>query len=89
MKDVKDKVVVITGGSTGIGFSFAGQFGREGAKIIICGLRENRLDEAVQSLRASGIEAEGTVCDVSKREDVETFADFAWDCIRFRRCRYE
>lgn len=79
MKDFKDKVVVITGGATGIGFSFAGQFGREGAKIIICGLRENRIDEAVQSLCASGIEAEGTVCDVSKREDVEKFADFAWD----------
>lgn len=79
MKDFKDKVVVITGGSTGIGFSFAGQFGREGAKIIICGLRQNKIDEAVQSLRASGIEAEGTVCDVSKRKDVETFADFAWD----------
>ena len=79
MKDFKGKVVVITGGSTGIGFSFARKFGHEGAKIIICGLRENRIDEAVQSLRASGIEAEGAVCDVSKREDVETFADFAWD----------
>lgn len=79
MKDFKDKAVVITGGSTGIGFSFAGQFGREGAKIIICGLRESRLDQAVQSLRASGIEARGAVCDVSKREEVEKFADFAWD----------
>lgn len=79
MKDFKGKVVVITGGSTGIGFSFAKQFGHEGAKIIICGLRENRIDEALSALKASGIEARGAVCDVSKREDVETFADFAWD----------
>ena len=57
MKDFKGKVVVITGGSTGIGFSFAKQFGHEGAKIIICGLRENRIDEALSALKASGIEA--------------------------------
>jgi NAD(P)-dependent dehydrogenase (short-subunit alcohol dehydrogenase family) len=78
MKDFKDKVVVITGGATGIGFSFARQFGKEGAKVVICGLRENRLQEAVKKLIDLGIEARFLIADVTKREAVEALADFAW-----------
>ena len=48
MKDFKNKVVVITGGATGIGFSFAKQFGNEGAKIVIAGIEEGRNLEAVK-----------------------------------------
>ncbi|MEW8585711.1 MAG: SDR family NAD(P)-dependent oxidoreductase, partial [Candidatus Thiodiazotropha sp.] len=57
MNNFKDKVVVITGGATGIGFGFARAFGKEGAKIIIAGRNENRLQEAVSYLTGSGIEA--------------------------------
>ncbi len=78
MKDFKDKVVVITGGATGIGFSFAKQFGKEGAKIVITGRRKNRLDEAVERLTQLGIEAKSKVCDVTRREQVEALADFCW-----------
>lgn len=35
MKDFKDKVIVITGGATGIGFGLAKAFGAEGAKIVL------------------------------------------------------
>ena len=35
MKDFKDKVVVITGGATGIGYSFAKRFGELGARLVI------------------------------------------------------
>ena len=35
MNNFKDKVVVIPGGATGIGFGFAKAFGMEGAKIVI------------------------------------------------------
>ncbi len=79
MKDFRDKVVVITGGATGIGFSFAKQFGAHGAKIVLAGRRRDRLDKAVAALGAQGVDAAGCVCDVSKRADVEALADFAWD----------
>jgi len=79
MKDFRDKVVVITGGATGIGFSFAKQFGNEGARVVIGGLRENRLQEAVEKLKALGVEARYCVSDVTKREQVEALADFAWE----------
>ncbi len=72
------KVVAITGGATGIGFSFAKQFGKEGAKIVIGARRENRLQEAVAKLKELGIEAAYAVCDVTKRDDLEAFADSAW-----------
>ena len=79
MKDFKDKVVVITGGATGIGYGFAEAFGKEGAKIIISARRENRLQEAVAGLTDLGIEAQYFTADVTKLEDVEALADFAWD----------
>jgi NAD(P)-dependent dehydrogenase (short-subunit alcohol dehydrogenase family) len=78
MKDFKDKVVVITGGATGIGFSFAKQFGGQGAKIVIAARRSERINESVKKLKAMGIEAKGTQCDVSIRAEVEALADFAW-----------
>ena len=79
MKDFKDKVVVITGGATGIGFSFAKQFGNEGAKVVIASRRKETVDSAVTQLKAYGIEAAGTTCDVSVYDQVEALADFAWD----------
>lgn len=79
MKDYKDKVVVITGGATGIGFGYAKAFGQEGAKIIISARRENRLQEAVAELEKLGIEASYKVADATSMEDTEALADFAWD----------
>jgi NAD(P)-dependent dehydrogenase (short-subunit alcohol dehydrogenase family) len=79
MKDFKDKVVVITGGATGIGFGFAKAFGQEGAKLVISGRRENRLQEAVEALSDLGVEAKYKVADATKLEDWEALADFAWD----------
>ena len=78
MKDFKDKVVVITGGATGIGFSFAKQFGRQGAKIVIAARRVERINESVKKLQAMDIEVAGTQCDVSVLAEVEALADFAW-----------
>ena len=79
MKDFKDKVVVITGGATGIGKAMADKFGAEGAKVIISARRENRLQEAVKDLADKGVDAHYKVCDVSKLEDVKALADYAWD----------
>jgi NAD(P)-dependent dehydrogenase (short-subunit alcohol dehydrogenase family) len=79
MKEFKDKVVVITGGATGIGFGFAKAFGAEGAKIVISGRRENRLQEAVQALTNLNVDAKYKVADATKLEDWEALADFAWD----------
>jgi len=47
---LKDKVAVITGGATGIGFAAARRFLAEGAKVVIAGRRQASLDRAVAEL---------------------------------------
>ena len=79
MENFNNKVVVITGGATGIGFGFAKALGQEGAKIIISGIREDRLQKSTEELQALNIEAKWFLSDATKVEDTEALADFAWN----------
>jgi len=79
MKDFKDKVVVITGSATGIGFSFAKAFGAEGAKVVLSGRRDDRLQDAANSLSDLDVDVRYHRCDVAQKREVEALADFAWD----------
>lgn len=72
------RLVVITGGATGIGFALAKAFGARGAHICIAEPREHRLREAVSALRSESIEADYCVCDVSDPDQVFALADFAF-----------
>src|SRR6187402_3589702 len=59
--DYKDKVVLITGGSKGIGFACAKQFVSQGAKVIISSRTQAAIDEALTQLPyASGFSADLT-----------------------------
>ena len=80
MKDLKDKVIVITGGATGIGFALAKNFGSQGAKIIIGEPREKKLEEAFKSLSDLGIKANYNILDVTDLKSVQNFAKFSCDC---------
>ena len=51
---LKNKTALITGGNSGIGFETARLFVAEGAKVIITGRNKVKLDQAVDSIRASG-----------------------------------
>ena len=48
---IKDKVAFITGASAGIGLSTAEAFVNEGAKVIICGRNQQKLDEAKKQIK--------------------------------------
>lgn len=50
MTNLKDRVVLITGGSSGIGFEMAKQMVEEGSKVIICGRSQKKLDEVKRKL---------------------------------------
>lgn len=76
--DFAGKTAVITGGATGIGYALAGEMGRAGARIILFEPRENRLQEAVAGLANEGIDTKYLIGDVTKPEDIEALADFAW-----------
>src|SRR6185437_2793535 len=68
---MKDKVVIITGGSSGIGKACAEVFGREGAKVVITGRNEQTLIQEAVLLKQAGIEVLPIVADVSIEKDNE------------------
>ena len=70
VRDIKDKVAVITGGASGIGLAFAERFGRAGAQVMIADIEAVALDAAVERLRDAGIRAEGHVTDVTDYDAV-------------------
>ncbi len=66
---MKDKVVVITGGSSGIGKALAETFGRNGSKVFITGRNKEELDKTVSELKGKSITIESMQADVSREED--------------------
>ncbi len=66
---MKDKVVLITGGTSGIGKACAFAFGKAGAKVVVSGRNQQNLDQTSHELSAAGIANASVNADVSKEED--------------------
>ena len=70
--DPRGKIVLITGGSRGLGLAMAREFGASGAIIAICARDQQELDRATADLSARGVQAHTFVCDITHREEVQT-----------------
>ncbi len=68
----ENKVVVVTGGTSGIGLATATAFAREGASVIITGRRQEALDAAV---RAIGDRLTAVRADMASLADIDRFYD--------------
>lgn len=64
------KIAVITGGSSGVGFSFAKCLGNKAYTIIILARNENKINQAIEQLTQQNIEAEGIICDVTSQTQI-------------------
>ena len=75
--ELKDKVVIVTGGSRGIGFATVEAFLKEGAVVVLCGSRQETADKAVAQLKEADPEAkvEGIWPDLSSLTDVQAAFD--------------
>ncbi len=77
--DLAGKVVLITGGSRGLGLALARQFAREGCKLVLCAREEADLATARAELEAAGSEVLTYRCDVGDRDRVEEMVQAAVD----------
>lgn len=69
--EIQNKIVVITGGSKGIGKATAELFAAEGGKMVIIARNKKEIEKTVQKLKANGTETIGISADVSKLEEVK------------------
>jgi NADP-dependent 3-hydroxy acid dehydrogenase YdfG len=67
----ENRVVLVTGASSGIGAAVAGEFARPGADLVLAARRVPRLEELAVELRAMGHRAIAVRCDVTADGDVE------------------
>ena len=79
MSNAKNKVIAITGASSGIGEASAKLLAQKGAKVVLGARRTQKLEKIVEAIRAQGGTAEYKALDVTNREDMKAFIHFAKD----------
>ncbi len=75
MKDFAGKTAFITGGASGAGFGQACVFGDAGCRVAIADIRKDAVDEALDKLKARGIDAYGVALDITDRKAYAAAAD--------------
>jgi NAD(P)-dependent dehydrogenase (short-subunit alcohol dehydrogenase family) len=75
MLDVVDRVVVVTGAASGIGFALAEKFAAEGNRVVLSDIEEADLAHAVKKLTDRSFDASGVLADVSSERDMQALAD--------------
>jgi len=70
MQNLKNKIAVITGGNSGIGYATAKKLKENGADIMITGRRKEAIEKAANELNVTAM-----VADQSKLQDIESLAD--------------
>ena len=74
MKEFKDKVAVITGAASGIGYGLAERCAKEGMKVVLADINERYLRRAQKKMEKLGATFITIVIDVSKASDMEALA---------------
>ena len=71
----KDKVIVITGASSGIGEASAEEFAKRGANIVLVARRKDKLEKVEKSLTKYPVKILSLICDVSEKEQVKKMVE--------------
>jgi 3-oxoacyl-[acyl-carrier protein] reductase len=71
LMQLKDKVIIVTGGGQGLGRAMAEYLSCRGAKMALVDLNPEKLEQAVSACQANGVEARAYVCNVADEAQVE------------------
>jgi NAD(P)-dependent dehydrogenase (short-subunit alcohol dehydrogenase family) len=75
MQEFQDKVAVVTGAASGIGFALAERFAREGMKVVLADVEVDALARAEAELRGRGATVLAVRTDVRQASEVEALAE--------------
>jgi NAD(P)-dependent dehydrogenase (short-subunit alcohol dehydrogenase family) len=79
VKEFKDKVALVTGAASGIGFALADRFASVGMKVVLSDIEATALQAAEKDLKSKGAPVLAVQCDVSKAEEVAELADRTYE----------
>src|SRR5260370_5468688 len=71
---LKDRMIVVRGGGTGLGAEMARRFDELGASVVVVGRRKEKVDETVAAIERAGGRASAHSCDVRDAKSVEEVA---------------
>lgn len=74
-KDVRGKVILITGGASGLGLGMARKFAALGARVVLWDINAQALQETQDELKRKSYDVHTYVCDVSDRSTIYAVAD--------------
>ena len=77
--NIRDKVVLITGGSRGLGLAIAEEFASQGAKLVLCARNAEELQQAQEHLSLDQTEVLTVPCDITDRNQVQQLIEKAFD----------
>ena len=73
--DMTDRVVIVTGGTRGIGRALAEGYAAAGAKVVVVSRKQDAVDEAAAHLQSMGAEAIGVPAHVGDLDDLDTVVE--------------
>ncbi|MDA9068646.1 SDR family NAD(P)-dependent oxidoreductase [Gammaproteobacteria bacterium] len=84
MKDLNNKVAVVTGAGSGIGRGIAEHAAKAGMRLVLADINEEGLNETLALVKSCGVEAVSRVTDVSSLDEVENLASQTYET--FQNC---